>query len=73
MRLTSILKYNSKLINFNNFFLKKMKNMNQWNNNKKMKLKYHLMNFLKIYIKIISVNNKYLIRLLIKMIKSKKN
>jgi len=50
-----ILKYNSIIINFN--YLKKI---NKWNNKKKMKLLDHLMNFLKIYMKIVSVNNKYL-------------
>jgi len=62
--ITSILKYYSILINSNN--LKKIKNINKWNNKKKMKPNNHLMNFLKIYITIISVNNKYLKILLIK-------
>jgi len=39
-------------------------------NNKKMKLMDHLMNFFKIYMKIIRVNNKYLKKSLIKSIKN---
>jgi len=56
---TLILKYNSIIINFNN--LKKINNYN----NRKITLLDHLMNFLKIYMEIISVNNKYLQLLLI--------
>jgi len=67
MKFTSILKYNSIIINFNN--LKEINSINYWNN-KKVKLMDHLMNILKIYMKIIIVNNKYLKLLLIQ---SKKN
>jgi len=67
IKFTSILKYNLIIINYN--ILKKINHINK-SNNKKMKLMYHLMNFLKIYTKIKSVENKYLKLLLIK---SKKN
>jgi len=63
IKFTLILKYNLIIINFNN--LKKIKNIYKWNK-KKMKLHYPLMNFLKIYMKIIRTNNKYLKLLLIK-------
>jgi len=62
MKFTLILKYNLKIINFNN--LKKINNIKKWDN-RKMKLMHHLMNFLKIYMKIISVNNKCLNLLMI--------
>jgi len=57
IKLTSILKYNLIITNF--YILKKINNINKWNN-KKMKIMNHLMNFFKIYMKIIRVNNKYL-------------
>jgi len=55
--ITSIIISNTIIINFN--ILKKINNINKWNN-KKMKIMNHLMNFFKIYMKIIRVNNKYL-------------
>jgi len=55
------------MINLNN--LKKIKNINKWNN-KKIKLMDHLMNFSAIYVKIININNKYL---KLSLIQSKKN
>jgi len=63
IKLNSIIKSYLKIINFIN--LKKINNINKWNN-KMMKLKDHLNNFLKIYMKIMSVNNKYLKLLLTK-------
>jgi len=67
IKLTSILKYNLIIINFN--ILKKINNINKWNN-KKMKILHHLMNLLKIYMKIISIKNEYLKLLLFKRKKS---
>jgi len=69
IKFSSILKY----IQFHN--LKKINNINKWNNNNKkkkmMKLRDHLMNFLKIYMKLVSVINKYLKLLLIQSQKNK--
>jgi len=59
------------IINFTN--LTKIKSINKWKKKKMMNLKDNLMNFLKIYMKIISVNNKYFKPLLIQSKKKFKN